>query len=237
MKKYTLKGERREVIGRKVKKLRAEGLLPATVYGKKVKSENLVISASHFAKMYAETGETGLIELTVGSDLKPVLVHHVQRHPVTNILLHVEFHQVDLKEKVHASVPLALVGEAPAAAQKIGVVLNLLTEIEVEALPTDLPEKIEVDISKLSEVGQELRVSDLSIPSGVAVLTDSTISVVKVDELVSKEAEEQAALEVAAAEEAAAPVDGETPAGDAEKSTEASAEKQSPSEEKKSEDK
>lgn len=233
MKKHTLKGDSREVIGRKVKKLRAEGLLPATVYGKKIGSSNLVVSASDFAKTYMETGETGLIELAVGSDLKPVLVHHVQRDPVKNTILHVEFHQVDLKEKVHANVPLSLVGEAPAVAQKVGVLLSLLSEIEVEALPTDLPEKIEVDVTSLSEVGQELKVSDLQVPSGVAVLSDATISVVKVGELVSKEAEEQAAAEVAAAEEAAAPAEGEAPAGDAEKPAEASAEKPATSEEKK----
>lgn len=233
MKKHTLKGESREIVGRKVKKLRADGLLPVTVYGKKVDSQNLVVSASDFAKTYMETGETGLIELAVGSDLKPVLVHHVQRDPVRNTILHVEFHQVDLKEKVHANVPLVLVGEAPAVAQKVGVLLTLLSEIEVEALPTDLPEKIEVDVTSLAEVGQELKVSDLRAPSGVAVLSDAAISVVKVGELVSKEAEEQAAAEVAAAEEAAAPAEGEAPAEDAEKPAEASAEKPAASEEKK----
>lgn len=233
MKKHTLKGESREIVGRKVKRLRADGLLPVTVYGKKVDSQNLVVSASDFAKTYMETGETGLIELAVGSDLKPVLVHHVQRDPVRNTILHVEFHQVDLKEKVHANVPLVLVGEAPAVAQKVGVLLTLLSEIEVEALPTDLPEKIEVDVASLAEVGQELKVSDLRAPSGVAVLSDAAISVVKVGELVSKEAEEQAAAEVAAAEEAAAPAEGEAPAEDAEKPAEASAEKPAASEEKK----
>jgi len=168
--------------------------------------------------------------------VKPVLVHHVQRDPVRNTILHVEFHQVDLKEKVHANVPLSLVGEALAVTQKVGVLLSLLSEIEVEALPTDLPEKIEVDVAALAEVGQELKVSDLHVPSGVTVLSDATISVVKVGELVSKEAEEQAAAEVAAAEEAAAPAEGETSTGDAEKPAEAS-EKQAASEEKKSEEK
>jgi large subunit ribosomal protein L25 len=236
MKKHSLKGDSRSIIGRKVKKLRGEGLLPATVYGKKIGSENLAVSATDFAKTYSETGETGLIELSVGSDVKPVLVHHVQRDPVRNTILHVEFHQVDLKEKVHANVPLSLVGEALAVTQKVGVLLSLLSEIEVEALPTDLPEKIEVDVAALAEVGQELKVSDLHVPSGVTVLSDATISVVKVGELVSKEAEEQAAAEVAAAEEAAAPAEGETSTGDAEKPAEAS-EKQAASEEKKSEEK
>ena len=159
MKKHTLKAQKREMLGRKVKKLRQQGQLPATVYGKKLESENLLVSSMDFAKVFAETGLTGLIELVLDGSTKPVLVHHVQRHPVKDSILHVEFHQVDLKEKVHANVPLVFVGESPVVVQKQGVLLSLVSEIEVEALPTDLPEKIEVDVSVLAEVDQEDRKS------------------------------------------------------------------------------
>ncbi len=199
MKKYTLKATKREDVGRKVKKLRLEGKLPATVYGKKLTSENLIVSTVEFTKVFSTAGETGLIELEIDGKVKPVLIHHVQKDPVKEALLHVEFHQVDLKEKVHASVPLVLVGESPVVAQKAGVVLNLLSDVEVEALPTDLPEKIEVDVTILNEVGQELKVSDLRFPQGVTVVTEGTVGVVKVGALVSKAAEEQAAQEAAAA--------------------------------------
>lgn len=202
MKKYTLQGQKRELVGRKVKTLRAKGIVPATVYGKKIQSESIAINASEFLKMYATAGETGLVELTVGTQMSPVLVHTVQKHAVTSELLHVEFYQVDLKEKVHTKVPLVLVGDSVAVSEKKGVLLTISTEVEVEALPAELPEKIELDVTGLAEVDQELKVSDLKVPQGVTVLTESEVIVVKVGALVSKAAEEQAAAEEAAAETA-----------------------------------
>jgi large subunit ribosomal protein L25 len=211
MKKYSLTGLSRTLVGRKVKNLRKEGKLPATIYGKNAKSISISISIDEFASVFAKAGETGLIELTIDKTIHPVLIHTVQVHPLTSNPLHVEFHQVDLKEKVHAKVPVELVGESPAIAQKLGVLLSLLDEIEVEALPTDLPEKIIVDVSILENVDQELKVSDLAVPGEVTILTDITLPVVKVGPLVTKEAEAQAAAEEAAAAEAAtaaAPAEG-----------------------------
>ena len=156
-----------------------------------------------FLSVYKQAGETGLIELSIDKDVRPVLIHTVQVDPVSDVPLHVEFHQVDLKEKVHAKVPVELVGECPVVAQKLGVLLMVLDEIEVEALPTELPEHITVDVSKLLEVNQELTVEHLSVPAGVAVLTEKGLTVVKVGPLVTKEAEAQAAAEVAAAAQAA----------------------------------
>lgn len=236
MKKYTLKGIKREVLGRKVKQLRKEGLVPATVYGKKVGSESLSVTALEFGKVYESAGETGLIELTIDGASKPVLIHHVQRDPVLGGLIHIEFHQVDLKEKVHASVPLVHVGEAPAVSQKTGVLLSLLSEVEVEALPADLPEKIDVDVSALNAVDEELKVSDLKAPSGVTILTEVTVGVVKVGALVSKEAEEQVAAEAAAAAESEA-AEGEAAAPQAGEKSAESAGAEKKEEEKKSEDK
>ena len=202
MKKYTLTGEKRELVGKKVKHLRREGKLPATIYGKKIKSASISVSADAFHKVYEEAGETGLVQLSVGGEARPVLIHSVQVDPVSYTPLHIEFHQVDLKEKVHAKVSIELTGDSPAVAQKLGVLLSVLRDVEVEALPMDLPEKILVDISKLAEVNQELKVSDLPVASGVTVLTDGTLTIVKVGPLVTKEAEALAAAEAAAAAEA-----------------------------------
>ncbi len=216
MKKYTLQAQKRTVVGRKVKNLRKAGQLPATVYGKKVKSESLTVPSDAFAKVYAQAGETGLVELTVGNDTKPTLIHTVQKDPVDGRLLHIEFFQVDLKEKVKTKVPLEFAGEAAAVVNKVGALLRVLDELEVEALPTELPEKIVVEVTRLAEVGQEIKVSDIQVPSGVAVLTDAGLTVVKVGALVSKEAEAQAAADAAAAAEAAPPSGGEAPAEGAE---------------------
>lgn len=209
MKKYILTGQTRDVMGRKVKNLRRDGMLPATVYGKKISSQTIAVSGPDFAKTYATAGETGLIELTVGSNMSPVLIHNVQRHAVTGAVLHVEFYHVDLKEKVHTKVPLVFVGDAPVVTEKKGVILSLLSEVDVEALPTQLPEKIEVDVSGLAEVNQELKVSDLKVPIGVTLLTEGAVGVAKVGALVSKEAQQQAAADAAAATtEAATGVEG-----------------------------
>lgn len=213
MKKHSLTATARTQVGRKVKILRKEGKLPATVYGKGIKSASVTIAGDAFAKVYAEAGETGLIELHVDRDTRPVLVHNVQVDPVSNARLHVEFHQVDLKEKVHAKVPVELVGESPAIAQKLGVLLTVLNDIEVEALPAELPEKIEVDVTRLVGVDQEVKVSDITLASGVTVLTDAGLTVVKVGPLVTKEAEAQAVAEEAAAAEAAVAAGGEAAEG------------------------
>jgi len=215
MKKYTLSGSKRTVSGRKVKTIRSQGQIPATIYGKKIQSVSISILRDAFIKVYDQAGETGLIELQLEKDTRPVLVHTVQVHPVNDEILHVEFHQVDLKEKVHAKVSVEHTGECPAVAQKLGVLLNVLTEIEVEALPTDLPEKIIVDVSKLTDVNQELKVADISVASGVTILTDKTLTIIKIGPLVTKEAEALAQAEAeaaAAAAAAAAPAEGTTTA-------------------------
>lgn len=215
MKKHSLPAEIRDVVGRKVKNLRKTGKIPATVYGKNVKSMSVAVGADAFEKVYKAAGETGLVELAVGRDLRPVLVHTLQKDPVTNQLLHIEFHQVDLKEKVHATVPLELVGDAPAVTGKVGVLLSLIDEVEVEALPMDLPEKITVDVTKLAEVNQEVKVGELNVPAGVTLLTDKDQSVVRVGALISKEAEAEAAAEAAAAAAAAAEAAAAAPAAEA----------------------
>lgn len=220
MKKYSLTAEPRTLVGRKVKALRLQGKVPATMYGKSTKSASLTLDAAAFDKLYAQAGETGLVELTLGAAVHPVLIHTVQRNPVKRMPIHVEFHEVDLKEKVHAKVPVEFTGEAAAVTQKVGVLLTILDELEVEALPTDLPENISLDVAKLAAVGEELKVSDVVAPQGVTILTPQDQIVVKVDSLVSKEAEEQAAADAAAAAAAAAeaaPAEGAAPEGEAPK--------------------
>lgn len=204
MKKHALACTKRDIVGRKVKKLRASGQIPATIYGKKVESVSISVDTDAFTRVYKEAGETGLVELSVNGSMRSVLVHHVQKDPVSDAVLHVEFHQVDLKEKVHANVPLVTIGESPAVSEKRGVLLTILDEIEVEALPMELPEKIEVDVSGLAEVNAEVKVENLAVPAGVVVLTEATLTVVKIGSLVSKEAEAEAAVDAAKAAEAAA---------------------------------
>ena len=178
MAKVTLKAEKRTLEGRKVKKLRSEGVLPGNVYGKKVKSQSVQIILKDFEKIYKEIGETGLLTLQLGSEEKPVLIHNLQLNPVTDAPVHVDFLQVDLKEKVEADIPVELVGESPAEKQAIGTVVQYINEVKVEALPTDLPEEFQVDTSGLSEVDQAVMVKDLKYDKAKVEIKDDLESIV-----------------------------------------------------------
>jgi large subunit ribosomal protein L25 len=204
----TLKADTRKVTGRKVKNLRKEGLLPGNVYGKKVKSLSVQVPLKDFVKIYKEVGETGLVELEVGKEKKPVLVHNLQKNPVTDEAVHVDFLQVDLKEKVTAKVPVELIGESPAEKQGLGTVVQQLNEIEVEALPGDLPEKFEIDKGTLIEVDQAVKVLDLKVDKAkVEIKTDLEGIVVKVEPPQKIEEVAPPAPEVPAEGEVAAPIE------------------------------
>lgn len=170
---HSLESEKREVFGRKLKKLRREGVVPANVYGKMTPSTSIQVDLKAFLKVFEEAGETGLVELKVEKDTKPVLIHNVQRNPVTGNPVHVDFLQVDLKQKVTVMVPLEFTGEAEAEKSEVGIVVRQLNEIEVEALPTELPESIEVDLSGLTNIDDAIKVGDLKVDtSKIEVKTD-----------------------------------------------------------------
>jgi large subunit ribosomal protein L25 len=211
MDKQTLKGEVRKLLGRNVKNLRKDGILPGNIFGKKIKSEAVQVNFKDFEKIYKEVGETGLLTLEIGKVEKPVLIHNLQVNPVTDVPVHVDFLQVDLKEKVEAEVPVELIGESPAEKQAIGTVVQHLNEVKVEALPTDLPEKFEVDTSTLAEVDQVVLVKDLKVDrSKVTVMTDENEIVVKVEPPQKEEVVETPIVAVGA--EGAVPAEGEVPA-------------------------
>jgi len=186
----TLKAEKRSVLGRKVKKIRTEGLIPANVFGKKIKSVSIQVKSTEFKKTYKETGETGLLELHINGDKKPVLVHNVQLDPVSDEVLHIDFLQVNLKEKVTAEIPIELANESPAEKQGLGTVVQYMDEVEVEALPTDLPEKFEVDIDKLTEVDQTIYLKDLKYDKDKVEIKEDLEKIVAKVEPVKEEKEE-----------------------------------------------
>lgn len=218
MDKKELKAEVRKVSGRKVKNLRKEGLLPGNISGKKIKSEAVQVVLKDFEKVYKVVGETGLVSLQIGKEEKPVLIHNLQLNPVTEEPLHVDFLQVDLNEKVTAKVPVELIGESPAEKQAIGTVVQQLNEIEVEALPTDLPEKFEVNIENLTEVDQAIYVKDLKLDkSKVALNADPQAIVVKVEPPQKEEVvAPPAPAEGEVTAESEVPAEGETAEGAAE---------------------
>lgn len=204
-----LKAEVRKIEGRKVKNLRLQGILPANIYGKKVKSQAVQVSLKDFEKVYSEVGETGVVDLGVGEDVHSVLVHNVQLNPVTDKPVHVDFLQVDLNEKVEAEVSIEMTGESPAEKQALGTVVQYINEIQVEALPKDLPEKFIIDVSGLTEVDQAIFVKDVKVDrSKVEIKGDLEAIVVKVEP--PQKIEEAPAP---ASAEGEVPVEGAAPAG------------------------
>ena len=161
--KHTLKAQPRKIIGRKIKSLRAQGFIPANVFGKDLKSHSLQIKAVDFNKLYKEVGESTLIYLEVAGEKenRPVMVHERAVHPVTDLVLHVDFHQVNLKEKTTANVAVKLTGESPAEKEKAGILVQQTSELEIEALPTDMPESIEVSVTSLAVEEDTILVKEL----------------------------------------------------------------------------
>ncbi|MFH1832814.1 MAG: 50S ribosomal protein L25 [Candidatus Levyibacteriota bacterium] len=211
MKRQKLVVEKRKITGKQLKKLRREGILPANIYGKAVKSLSVQVAVKDFEKAFKEVGQTGLLDLEVGTETRPVLIHNVQVDSLSRLPIHADFYQVNLKEKVKTMVSIVVVGEPKAVSEKVGLLLQPLSEIEVEALPEDLPENIEVNVESLAAVDQQLTVADLKLPKDIEVLTDPAQVVVKIAELVTKEAAEEAAKAEAEAEAAKAEAAAEAP--------------------------
>ncbi len=168
-----LKAKRRDLVGKKVKKLREQGLLPAVTYGKDIKPENLVLDLKEFEKVFKKAGETTLVSLIIDNEApKKVLIQEPQYHPITGKLLHVDLHQIKLAEKIRTKVPLKFVGEAPAVKSLGGTLITSKDELEIECLPVDLPHEIEVDISSLETFEDNIHVKDLKISDKITILDD-----------------------------------------------------------------
>ncbi len=209
---HNLKVDKREITGKKVKNLRRDGLLPGNIFGKKIKSQAVQVASKEFAKVYEEVGETSIIDLTLDSVNIPVLVSGLQLNPVTGDFLHIDFRQVNLKEKITATVPIELVGVAPAEKNGLGILVQQLNEVEVEALPTDFPENIEVDVSNLVEVDQSISVGDLKYDKAKLTLAANEEQLVAIITPLQKE---EVPVEVPVAEEAEAkPVEETGPEGE-----------------------
>jgi large subunit ribosomal protein L25 len=187
--------ETREVTGKKVAALRRSGVLPANVYGKGIDSVSIQINTEDMEKTLKAAAANEVLDLRIGGerDTRPVVIQKVQRHPLTSGVLHAEFYQVSLTHTMRADVPLVVIGTSDAVLTYNGVLMTALESLQVEALPLDLPSRIEVDISVLTELEQSLHVRDLPIPGNVTVLTDPEVMVVKISSpRVSEEGEEAA---------------------------------------------
>ena len=195
----TLRAEPRTVHGKKVNRLRREGLIPGVVYGQVVKEPvSVSVNQREFDKFFRSAGHSSIFTLNWDGGSQPVLIREVQQDPVTRASLHIDFFAPNMMVTLRSAVQVIL---SPHSADIEGVLQTILTEVEVEALPSELPHQLDADISNLVAVGSTFHARDLTMPEGVTLITDG-------DELI-------ASVVAEAAQEAAEAAEGEEPAAEA----------------------
>ncbi len=198
VKREELKVKSRDTLGKKVRFLRRQGLTPVNLYGPKTESIPLQVETSLLERLIATVGRNALITLKVDRAKEPrlAMIRDIQRDPLTGALLHVGFFQIEVTHKVRAEIPLIFLGEAPAAKSPRAMVIQNLTSLQVEGLPTDLPRRIEVDLSLLEEMNQAIHVREIPMDDRLEVLTDPDEVVVHVIETRAPVEEEEVKEEV-----------------------------------------
>jgi large subunit ribosomal protein L25 len=204
--------------------LRARGEVPGVIYGHRVDPVSVALPRREFERAFHKVGRTQLLDLKMDGEggSRKVLVREVQYDPRANVVLHVDFYQVNLKEKITADVPVVLVGESPAVQRRDGELQQNVNSLRVSCLPADIPEHIEVDVSGLEAVDDSIRVGQLNVPPECDVLNDPEELVVKIsvireveeEEVVVAEGEEGEAVEGEAAEGAEGAAGGEADGGE-----------------------
>ena len=210
MEHVSLAASSRTVVGKQVRALRREGLIPGNVYGHKLDNLNISLNARDFDKLFTHTGTTTLIDLKIdGKKATPVLVHEVQRNSPRREIIHADLFAVNLKEKLRTAVPLTFTGTSEAVELLGGILQTPKDEVEVECLPEDLVQELTLDLGVLKTFDDHIKVSDIVLPSGIVILdeADEVIAVVN-----AQAAEEELDLDSPVVDDAAA-VESETKSG------------------------
>ena len=199
MKRIELEASKREIIGKKVRFLRREGKTPTNMYGHGLDSVALQVDTKKLKQTLTQAGQTDLISLKVDGEAAPVmvLVRDIQKDYLDNEVIHVDFYQVNMKEKIKAEIPLVFFGEAPALKKKNVSLLHIIDTIQIEALPDHLPHNFKVDVSSLIDTETSIFVKDVLIGEGITLLSDPEQLVIKA---VEARREEEIAPVVAEAE-------------------------------------
>lgn len=187
----------REIVGKKVRSLRREGFVPAELYGHGLKNVHLSVVAKEFNKVLKEAGTSTVVTLVLNTQKHSALIHDVVRNYLTNEVEHIDFYEVRMDEKITARVPLEFIGEAPAIKAHGAVVNKAMSEIEVEALPQNLPHSLTIDLSVLTDLNQSIYVRDITVPKGVEVLVDAETAIATATPPAPEEVVEAAAVDVA----------------------------------------
>lgn len=192
--KIELQADIRTVLGSKVRGLRRSGYIPAVLYGKGQEVIVLQVPVKDFTKVLKEAGESTLVYIKVNGQSYPTIIHDVAKDPVKDHVIHADFYKVSLTEKIKTKVPVVFVGESPAVKDLAGIFVRNVNELEVEALPQNLPYEISVDISLLKNFGDQLLVKDINLGSDVKIEAEPDAIIATVQE---PKSEEELAAELA----------------------------------------
>ena len=205
MEQMELRTTTRKVLGKKVRFLRRQGIIPMHLFGHAIESVALQCDITQLQRVLAQAGKTRLIGLRLGKAKKPrnVVVREIQRDPRTGELLHVDFYQVRMAEKIKVEVPIVLIGEAPALKSKGNMLVQDLNSLTIECLPDKIPSSIELELSSLTKAEQAIQVKDIMLGEGVTVFNDPEHIVVKISALPVEKVEEVVVEEAVKAPEAA----------------------------------
>ncbi len=201
MEKYLIEAEKRDLVGKKVKMLRQSGKIPAVIYGKDLKSLPITLDRKTVTHTLSKVSSSTLLTIKINSDEHAVLVREIQQDFIRHEILHIDFLAVSMKEKLRTNVPLVHIGSAPVLKEFEALIVSGLNEIEVECLPQDLPESIEIDLSGINEIGSAIYVKDIPVPANVHIITDPEELVVVASAVKEEVVEEVVVEEVEAAEE------------------------------------
>ncbi|TSC76750.1 MAG: large subunit ribosomal protein L25 [Parcubacteria group bacterium Gr01-1014_33] len=204
-----LNAEPRTQLGKSVKILRKQGFLPAVLYGEGIETKPISVPYSRFEKVYKEAGESSLVTLVMENAPYNVLIHDVAFDPLKGAPIHADFFAVRMDKEIRTMVSLAFKGESPAVKNEAGILVKVVQELEVEALPQNLPHELPVNLAGLAELKSRILVKDLAIPAGVKVLADPEEVIVLVEAQKSEDELKQE-LETGAAEVIAVKTEQET---------------------------
>jgi len=202
METLEIKTENRDTMGKKTRFLRRQGVTPVHLFGHGLKSRSLQCPTIEAERLAARAGTTRLVKLQIEDVGTPhmVFIREIQRNPVSGQLLHIDFFQVKMTEKMTAEIPIVLVGHAPAIKGKGRIMSHPLSHLSVECLPDKLPPRVEVDVSSLEEMEDAIHVKDISLDPEVTILTDPEQLVAKVSEVAAARVEEEEMAAAAAVE-------------------------------------
>jgi large subunit ribosomal protein L25 len=201
MERVVIKAEERDVVGKQVRALRRDGKLPAVVYGFGIEPISIILDAHSASRILAKATSSSLVTIELAGKQYPTLVREKQYDFIRNELIHVDFLAVSMTEKITANVGIVVEGTAPSVREFNAIIVNSLTELEVECLPADLPERFIVDISGLAEIGDGIYVRDLTPPANVEFLNDPDEIIVVATAMAEEEVEEEEVLESEEGEE------------------------------------